>query len=146
VGGTLRNSGHVFVSFPPYYSAFGGHQQLARGSARRIPFVHLLPERLFFRYAQPGTSEYLTSNEALEDLQSVRRTRLTLGGAERAFAAASFEILSRELFVVRPEYRVRYGLTTRAAGVLGRLPGVRELVVNGGFYLLRRRPTSPDLG
>ena len=42
---SLRAGGYAFISFPPYYSAFGGHQQYARGLARFTPFVHLLPAR-----------------------------------------------------------------------------------------------------
>jgi SAM-dependent methyltransferase len=130
-------TGRVFVSFPPYYSGFGGHQQYARGVARAIPFVHLLPARLFYRVAAPGEQEYMTAEGALEDLVSVRRTRLTLASAEAAFARAGFGVDARELFLVRPEYTVRYGLNARGAGILGRLPGLREVAVNGAFYLLR---------
>ncbi|MGH3133081.1 MAG: class I SAM-dependent methyltransferase [Gaiellaceae bacterium] len=138
---SLARDGHVFVSFPPYYSAFGGHQQYARGLARFTPFVHLLPARLFYRVARPGEQEYMTAEGAHEDLVSVRSTRLTLGAAERAFSSSGLQIVDRELFLVRPEYTVRYELKARGAGVLGKLPGVRELGVNGAFYLLR--PASP---
>ena len=105
---SLASAGHVFVSFPPYYSAFGGHQQYARGRARWAPFIHLLPAGVFFRLARPGEQEYMTALGAHEDMVSVRRTKLTLGGAERAFARTGFEVVARELFVVRPEYMVRY--------------------------------------
>ena len=137
VGRSLKRGGHAFVSFPPYYSAFGGHQQLAPGRARILPFVHLLPATLFFRFAKPGEQEYMTAEGAYEDMLSVRRTRLTLAEAERAFSRAAFAVVERELFVVRPEYTVRYGLKLRTAGLLGRLPGIREVAVNGAFYLLR---------
>ena len=82
----LAPGGHCFVSFPPYYSAFGGHQQLAAGWARAAPFLHLLPGRAFFRLARPAANEYMTAEGALDDMVSVRRTRLTLRGAERAVA------------------------------------------------------------
>ena len=134
---SLREGGYVFVSFPPYYSAFGGHQQYARGLARFTPFVHLLPARLFYRVARPGEQEYMTAEGALEDMVSVRHTRLTLAAAERAFARARLDVVARELFLVRPEYTVRYQLKARAAKVLGALPVFRELGVNGAFYLLR---------
>jgi len=134
----LRERGQVFISFPPYYSAFGGHQQYARGAARFTPFVHLLPARLFYRVAEPGEQEYMTAEGAHEDLVSVRRTRLTLAAAECAFARARLDVVARDLFLVRPEYTIRYGLKARGAGVLGKLPLARELGVNGAFYLLRR--------
>jgi SAM-dependent methyltransferase len=134
----LSAKGRVFISFPPYYSGFGGHQQYARGLARMAPFVHLLPARLFFKVAAPGEQEYMTAQGALEDMVSVRRTRLTLASAEAAFARAGLAVEDRELFLVRPEYTVRYGLKARGPSLLGRVPGLRELAVNGAFYLLRR--------
>lgn len=142
VGEQLRLAGRVFVSFPPYYSAFGGHQQLARGRARYVPFIQFLPRRLFLHLAQPGEQEYMSAQGSLADMLSVRRARLTLGKAERAFSRAGFEIVDSEFFLVRPEYTVRYGLKARASGILGKLPGVRELVVNGAFYLLRPSRSS----
>jgi SAM-dependent methyltransferase len=133
----LSERGRLFISFPPYYSGFGGHQQYARGLARVAPFVHLLPARLFFRVAAPGEQEYMTAEGALEDMVSVRRTRLTLASAEAAFASAGLAVEHRELFLVRPEYTVRYGLKARGASAFGRVPVLRELAVNGAFYLLR---------
>lgn len=137
---SLAPGGRLFVSFPPYYSMVGGHQHLAAGWARITPYVHFLPERLFFRVADPADNEYMTREDSLDDMVSVRRTRLSLRRAERAFARAGLAVESSEFFVLRPEYTLRYGWPTARARVLGRVPGVRELVVNGTFYLLRRRP------
>ena len=129
----------LFISFPPYYSAFGGHQQLARGRSRVIPFIHLLPERAFFRLAHPGDQEYMSSQDSLADMVSVRRSRLTLRKIERALSRTPLSWVDRELFVIRPEYGVRYGLKTRSARGLGKVPGLREFVINGAFYLAQRR-------
>ena len=52
--------------------------------------------------------------------------------------APGLELVDRDLFLVRPEYTVRYGMAARGAGPLGRIPLVRELAVNGAFYLARR--------
>jgi SAM-dependent methyltransferase len=139
VAEALVPGGHLFLTFPPYYSAFGGHQQLAAGRVRSVPFLHLLPATLFFRVAHPSANEYMSADNALNDMLSVRGTRLTLGKAERSLESAGFEVVDRELFVVRPEYTVRYGMTKRGAGPLGRIPFIRELAVNGAFYLARRK-------
>jgi SAM-dependent methyltransferase len=132
----VRPGGSIFVSFPPYYSGFGGHQHLARGIARWAPFLHLLPREVFLRVARPADNEYMTAADSLEDMVSVRQARLTVRKAERAFDRAGLEVESRELFLIRPEYTVRYGLSARPVGLLGAGP-LRELTVNGAFYLLR---------
>jgi hypothetical protein len=73
---------------------------------------------------------------SIDDLESVRKTRLSLGKAEREFAAAGLRPVASEFFLLRPEYTVRYGIRSKAAGAAGRVPGLRELLVNGAFYLL----------
>ena len=132
----LAAGGRVFVSFPPYRSAFGGHQHLAAGWARAAPYIHYLPEKTFYRLAAPADNEYMTGNDSHGDLVSVRQTRLSLRKAEAAFCRAGFEIVASEFFLLRPEYTVRYGMPTISAGVVARVPVLRELLVNGAFYLL----------
>jgi SAM-dependent methyltransferase len=132
----LAPGGNVFVSFPPYWSAFGGHQHLAEGWARLAPYVHYAPKRIFFKLAAPADNEYMSKRDSLEDLVSVRRTRLSLHRAETGFRAAGLEVRARELFLLRPEYTVRYGIPTIGAGLIGSVPLLREVAVNGAFYLV----------
>jgi len=136
----LTPEGRLFVAFPPYRGPFGGHQHLASGWARAAPYLHYLPGRAFFRLARPGANEYMSSADSLSDLVSVRRTRLTLGRAERAFGAAGLRVVARRLFLVRPEHTLRYGVPTVGAGPVGALPVLRELAVSGAYYLLARQP------
>jgi SAM-dependent methyltransferase len=134
--------GRIFVSFPPYYSMVGGHQHLAAGSARLLPYVHFLPERLFYAVADPADNEYMTRADSLADMASVRRTRLSMRRAEESFEHADLVVDAREMFILRPEYRVRYGWRTVGAGVLASVPRLRELIVNGAFYLLAKRASA----
>jgi SAM-dependent methyltransferase len=138
VAEALRPGGHLLVTFPPYYSSFGGHQHLARGRVRSVPFLHYLPRSVFFRLARPAANEYMTAEGARSDMLSVRQARLTLRKAERALSRAGLEVVDGDLFVVRPEHTLRYGIKTRRAGPLGRVPLLREVAVNGAFYLARR--------
>jgi SAM-dependent methyltransferase len=136
---SLAPGGRVFVSFPPYWSSFGGHQFLASGRARAIPFVHLAPERLFLRAVRPADNAYMRGDDSFEDIVSVRRTRLSLAKAERSFDGSGLGPVAKELFLLRPEHTVRYGLPTVRAGALGRVAGAREVLVSGAFYLLAAR-------
>jgi len=112
-------------------------RELARGRARNVPFVHLLPTSLFFRVADPADQEYMSAADSLADMKSVRQARLTLQRAERAFSRAALRVVDSEFFLVRPEHTVRYGYAVRSSGALGRVPIVRECAVNGAFYLLQ---------
>jgi SAM-dependent methyltransferase len=133
---SLTPEGRVFVSFPPYWSAYGGHQHLAAGPARFVPFIHLLPSRAFFRLARPADNEYMSSGDSLDDMVSVRRTRLSVGRAERAFAREGLGVANRELYLLRPEYTVRYGVRAIPLRRAGRVPVLREAIPTGAFYLL----------
>jgi SAM-dependent methyltransferase len=133
---SLAPEGRVFVSFPPYWSPYGGHQHLAAGAARFVPWIHVLPAPAFFRVARPADNEYMSSRDSLEDMVSVRRTRLSLRRAEQAYAAAGLAVASSEFFVLRPEYTVRYGIRSVASATVGRAPGLREVLPTGAFYLL----------
>lgn len=114
VRSSLRPGGRVLVTFPPYFSPFGAHQQSElRGSVLRlVPYVHWHPK-----------------------LAHISATRMTLGGFERLAAAAGFTVLARSLYLLRPSFRLRYGLPVvrfRPAW----LPLLREMLVAGAYYLL----------
>jgi len=134
----LRPGGHMLVTFPPYWSAFGGHQQVASTWLRLVPYAHYLPAAAFFRLAAVHDNPYMSAASAIDDMASVRRTRLTLRIAERAFDAAGFETVARDFWLVRPEHEIRFNVRRRHARVVGGVPGLREGVVMGATYLLRR--------
>ncbi len=130
----LKSGGHLFVSFPPYYSPFGGHQQLAANWAKLVPYLHYLPKSLFFNLVRLEDNDYMTAYDSLQDMLSVRKTRLTLFKAEKNFKKANFQLRGREFFLLRPAFKVRYGIPTISSGILGQIPGLREILVKGAYY------------
>ncbi len=119
VASSLRENGHVLVTFPPYYSAYGPHQQnvLEGSPMRRLPFMHW----------HPGTRE-------------IAETRMTIRGFERLAGRADLAVAARRLYLSRPSFEIRYGVPA----VRFRLPwlrGLREVLCTGAYYLLT--PESP---
>ena len=43
----LKPEGKLFISFPPKYSPFAGHQQNSSRTLSKLPFLHLLPTLLY---------------------------------------------------------------------------------------------------
>jgi SAM-dependent methyltransferase len=117
VGAALRGVGTVFVTFPPYYSAFGGHQQaeLTGSKLRYVPYMHLHPR-----------------------LKHIARTRMTVGGFERLARGAGFSIRARRLYTFRPSFELRYGVPTLGFAAPW-LKGFREALCTGAYYVLGRR-------
>jgi len=134
----LPSGGYIFVSFPPYYSPFGGHQQLATNWPKLFPYAHYLPEGLFLKLLNCQDNTYMSRAEAIEDLQGIRQTRLTLGKLEKAARRLGLTLAARDLYLLRPAFKVRYGLPIMKAGVLGQIPLAREVVVMGAYYLWRK--------
>jgi hypothetical protein len=82
----------------------------------------------------------MSAESTLADIKSVRQTRLTLSKAKRAFDHAGLRIEAQELFLFRPEFNIRYALSSWHIPLVHRVPIVREVATLGAYYLL-----APDV-
>ncbi len=120
----LRQGGFFYVSFPPKYSAFAGHQQVGRSFLRFLPFVHLLPAFLVRMLGRIGKEH----RHQIESIIGHGRYGLTVAALERLCRAQGFRPVVRELFLVRPIHRLRFGLRPLRAPDF---PVVREWLATG---------------
>src|SRR5882757_5583713 len=73
----LLPHGAIFFGFPPWQMPFGGHQQICTNKVlAKMPYYHLLPERLY---------KYILKkfNQPVEALIEIRDTRLSLEKFEK---------------------------------------------------------------
>ncbi len=135
VASNLRGDGVMFIVFPPYYSPYGAHQQILprRGIGwlawNKLPWIQLLPDFLFHRIVRGDEAPN-------REVARLRHIRLTLGKFEGCVRAAGLEIRQRRLYLSRPSFTLRYGLPVTGAGVVGRIPLLREILVTGGYFLV----------
>ncbi len=136
----LQPDGAVFVGFPPWRMPFGGHQQIAASKFARVPYYHLLPQRLY-----TGILRLLgESRRTIDDLQEIRDTRISISGFERLVKETGFEILERRLFLINPIYRYKFGLRPRMQfGFISSIPWFRDFVTTTCYYLIRPSQPSP---
>ncbi len=129
----LNTRGKLLITFPPYYSAYGAHQQLLRSQFARIPFFHLLP------FSLDRILPRLKGEEPVfvEEVQKLGRLRMGMGGFEKIARAAGLTILGRQAYLIGPNH-IRFGLTPIPAGIVARIPGAREILCTGVVYLLGR--------
>jgi len=140
----LKEEGICFVSFPPYYSPFGGHQQYPRSVISFLPYVHLLPLAAELRLIYLGrnlrrrisTSEW---NEFLDWRARIRKQKVTIASFENLISLCSLDIVRRELYLIRPAFLYRYGLPTARNLVFGKIPLMKDLTTTGALYLLCRK-------
>lgn len=131
----LAPGGRLFVAFPAWHMPFGGHQQIARSRVlSRLPFVHLLPGRMYERVLRLFGEDEFTVNELL----SIRRTRCTVEMFESAVAQAGYTVCDRQLWLVNPHYDVKFGLRPlRLNRLLSSVPYVRNFVSTSCFYVIK---------
>ncbi len=133
----LAPGGAIFVVFPPYWSPYGAHQQiLPRRTVlalawNKLPWIHVLPDAVFLRVASGDSPP-------AREVRRLRGIRLTLAKFEQTAREAGLLVSARRHYLLRPSYALRYGAPVVRAGWLGRLPGLREVIVTAGYYLLRR--------
>lgn len=135
----LADGGAIVVIYPPYWSAFGGHQQILHPPRKlgvrwaKLPFVHWLglpTWRALARSAQGDDAQW-------PEIETIRRAQLTVGGLAARARTHGLEVAQARRYLLRPTFHLRYGTPVVGAGPLGHLPGLRELVVMGSWELLR---------
>jgi hypothetical protein len=80
------------------------------------------------------------------EVASIRDCSCTLGRFEASVARSKLEVELARHYLVRPIFQLRYGMPVVRASTLARIPGVRELVTTGAWYLLRRPRKAGDGG
>ena len=136
--GNLSDSGVIFIVFPPYYSAYGAHQQILPRKRigfvpyDKLPFIHLLPDRWFSAITSGDTAPH-------REVARLRGIRLTIRKFSRSVAAARLAVRHRKYYLTRPTHKLRFGVPVVGASLLGRVPLVNELVVTACYCLLEKK-------
>lgn len=138
IGKLLRPGGTLYVTFPPWYSPFGGHQQLLVNGASRIPWIHVLPRALFERAIASGRP-----NDVVE-VRRLREIRMTTTKFRRAASLAGYDLIDEQLFFIRPVFRSKFGLRPISANLLRRFPGLRDVFALEAGYVLRKRDSDDE--
>lgn len=127
----MKEGGRIFITFPPYYSAYGAHQQVLRFPLARLPFSHLIPLSLStFLPRLKGESE-----EFVGEIQKLGRLKMGIRKFEAVVRHNGLHVKRRQAYIIGPNH-VRFGLKPVPAGFVVRLPGLNELLCSGIAYLL----------
>jgi SAM-dependent methyltransferase len=138
---SLSGDGVLFVVFPPYYSPYGAHQQILPRKKigfipyNKLPWIQLLPDPVFSALTRGDGPSH-------REVARLRRIRLTIGEFERSSRRAGLSVLKRRYYLTRPTHGLRYGVPVVPASLLGRIPGLNELIVTACYYLLAKKQTA----
>lgn len=130
----MHRGSRFFLAFPPWQNPFGGHQQICRHRLlAKLPWIHLLPHRLYRGLLRAGGENAVT----IANLEEIRDTRLTIERFEKIFRQAGYQLAEKQHFLVNPIYEVKFGLRPRSqARWLAAIPGVRNFLTTSAYYLL----------
>jgi len=130
----IHSRSRILVTFPPFYSPFGLHQQtLLKSKLRKVPFLGWIPGFIL-------NPVLAISGEKLPDIQevrSIRQCRMTIGAFKKLIQSTGYTILKEKYFHIRPSHEIRYGWKTRESA-FGNFPLLREIVNLGTVYLLEK--------
>jgi hypothetical protein len=121
----------IYITFPPYYSAFGAHQHTLASMPGKIPFIQLLPNSLFSFFTSFGREA-----DKIE-VKRLRNIRLTINKFRRAVYSVGLEIVDEKLYLLRPVFKIKFGIPPIAFNILRHIPLLRELIAMEAGYLLK---------
>ncbi|MBU0711500.1 class I SAM-dependent methyltransferase [bacterium] len=129
----LKPGGKMFISFPPKYSPYAGHQQVAPKILVKLPYLHLLPDRIYIRYLSIMGMR-VSSGQGLLD---TKHKRLSIRNFEKMIATLHLNTNKRELFLIRPCYESRFHLR-RMKAPFSKNMVLREYFTLGALYCLTK--------
>ncbi|HOC88026.1 MAG TPA: class I SAM-dependent methyltransferase [bacterium] len=128
----------LILTFPPFYSPFGGHQQMLGGILRRVPWFHILPAPLWWLFA--GHIRKRDPNPLfLLEMEKLRRHRMSISLCKRLARQHNLEIAGQRYYFSRPSYKLRFGWPVIKAQTIGRIPVLRELFITGAVMMMRKK-------
>jgi 2-polyprenyl-3-methyl-5-hydroxy-6-metoxy-1,4-benzoquinol methylase len=131
LAGYLNPTGRIMITFPPYFSAFGAHQQHLSSPLLRLPFAHLVPGIA----SRLRRSAHRESPLVVEEVTKLVRLKMGLRAFERIAGEAGMGIRQRQAYLISPNH-IRFGLRPVPAGPIVALPWLSEVLCSGVVYLL----------
>ena len=130
----LDPGGVIFFGFPPWQMPFGGHQQMASSRLSKMPYIHLLPRRVY-RWLLRRTKD------PVDDLMEIRDTRISIERFERICREQGYQVLHFRHYLLNPIYEWKFGWKPRRQSILIRsVPYVRNFFTTCVYYVVKPKP------
>ncbi len=137
LAGLMQPGTRLILTFPPFRSPFGGHQQMLGGWLRRLPWFHILPGplwRLVTRYIK----SHDPNPRFLDEMEKLRHNPMSIALCLRLARQHKLRITAQRYYLSRPSFKLRYGWPVIGAQTLGRIPVLREFFITGAIIMLSK--------
>jgi SAM-dependent methyltransferase len=132
----LKPDGVIFFAFPPWFMPYGGHQQsLDHKFLEKLPYFHILPTPIY-----KGIMKAFGESEGrIADTLEVKETQISINRFERISKKAGFAIARRELYLINPSYKYKFGANPRKQfGIISAIPWFRDFLTTTCYYVLKK--------
>ena len=132
----MAPNGVVFFAFPPWQNPFGGHQQICESKILSVlPYYHLLPVPLY----RTVLKMFGENDGKIAGLLEIKDTGISLDRFERLVVKNGYVKLKRVLYLINPNYEVKFGLRPRKlGGAFEKIPYFRNFIATCGYYLIAK--------
>lgn len=97
----LSPGGKVFFGYPPWWMPFGGHQQICSNKfLKKMPWIHLLPSKIYKRILKSVGESDACINELLE----LQETGINTERMNRLIDQSGFKLIKQKYWVTNPIY------------------------------------------
>jgi SAM-dependent methyltransferase len=127
----LKPGGFLWVTFPPYYSPYGGHQHIVMNNWGKLPYIHYLPSKIFHKLVASGRPG------DVGEVMRLKNIRLTPAKFMKAASGAGYSIFNSDYYFLRPVFRMKFGLPTVKITALQSLPFVKGFFSLEASYILQ---------
>ena len=129
----MSTDGKMLITFPPYLSPFGLHQQaIMKSFLKKVPYLSILPkstlEKLITKFESKDT--WIEAEEIID-------SAMTINGFKKLINEAKLSVFNQRFFTIRPSHEIRYNVKSFQSP-LGNVPLIREFFILGTCYLLKK--------
>ena len=129
----MNDSGKMLITFPPYLSPFGLHQQaLMKSFLKKTPYLSIFPKNVLKRLTMK-----LEDTDTWNKVEEIIDSSMTISGFKKLINQANMSISMQHFFTVRPSHEIRYNVKSFQSP-FGSIPLIREFLVLGTCYLLKK--------
>tara|TARA_Y100001968_G_C19443310_1_gene763805 strand:- start:3500 stop:4282 length:783 start_codon:yes stop_codon:yes gene_type:complete len=130
-----KDNSKLLITFPPFYSPFGLHQQvLLKSIIKYIPFLSSISPKILI----PILKILNESSNCIDDIKDMYNSKMTISNFESMLNKLDLNIINSKFFYIRPSHEIRYKVNTREIKH-NPIFLLKEFYVLGTVYLVNKR-------
>jgi 2-polyprenyl-3-methyl-5-hydroxy-6-metoxy-1,4-benzoquinol methylase len=133
----LKESGMMFLAFPPWNMPFGGHQQMCSSKFLAfMPYYHLLPTTIY----KALLKSFNEDEQLIEELLDIKKTQISLQRYKRIIKEKGFKTIKEQLYFINPNYEIKFNMRPRLLNkFIGTIPYLRDFVTTTIYSLIQKQ-------